>query len=64
MDLGTLFLTVIVVGILWWAVTTYVPMPPAGKTVLTIAVVVVMIVCLFSFLGLGGGVLHWRPNLH
>jgi hypothetical protein len=38
--------------------------PPAGKTVLTVAFVVVLVLALFSFLGLGTGMLHWRPNLH
>jgi hypothetical protein len=63
MDLLQLIIAVCVLGVAWWAVTTHVPMPPAGKTALTIAFVVVIILCLASFLGIGSGALHYKPHL-
>lgn len=60
MDLLQLIIVVCVLGIVWWAVTTYLPMPPAGKQILTIAFVVILILCLLSFLGIGTGILHYR----
>lgn len=63
MDLISLVIFVVILGIIWWAVTTYVPMPPAGKTVLTIAFVVVLVLALLSFLGIGTGYLHYRPSV-
>lgn len=63
MDLLQLIVLVCVLGLVWWALTTYVPMPPAGRTVLVVAFVVVLVLALLSFLGIGTGMLHWRPNL-
>ncbi|HKX41337.1 MAG TPA: Thivi_2564 family membrane protein [Burkholderiaceae bacterium] len=63
MDLISLVIVVVVLGLVWWLVTTYLPMPPAGKTVLTVAFAVVMVLALLSFLGIGASVLHYRPGL-
>ena len=63
MDLLQLIVVVCVMGVVWWAVTSYIPMPPAGKTALTIAFVVVIVLCLLSFLGIGTGALHYKPHL-
>ena len=63
MDLLQLIVLVVIMGLVWWALSSFVPMPPAGKTILTIAFVVVLILALLSFLGVGTGVLHYRPNL-
>jgi hypothetical protein len=63
MDLLQLIVVVCVLGVVWWATTNYVPMPPAGKTALTIAFVVVIVLCLLSFLGIGTGALHYKPHL-
>ena len=63
MDLLGLIVLVVILGLCWWALTNFVPMPPAGKTVLTIAFVVILVLALLSFLGLGLGALHWKPNL-
>lgn len=64
MDLLQLIVLVVLLGLVWWVLTTYVPMPPAGRTVLAIAFAVVVILALLSFLGLGLGFLHYRPSLH
>ena len=63
MDLLQLIIVIVVMGIVWWALTSFVPMPPAGKQILTIAFVVVLILCLLSFLGIGTGALHYKPHL-
>lgn len=41
-----------VLGLIWWLVTTYIPMPPAGKTILTVVFVVVLIVALLQVFGI------------
>jgi hypothetical protein len=63
MDLISLIVLVVVLGLVWWALTSFVPMPPAGKTILTVAFVVVLILALLSFLGIGTGMLHYKPHL-
>lgn len=63
MDLIGLIILIIVLGLVWWVLTTYVPMPPAGRTVLAIAFAVVLILALLSFLGIGMSALHYKPNL-
>lgn len=63
MDLIQLIVAIAVLGLVWWVISTYIPLPPAGKTALTIAFVVVVVLALLSFLGIGMSVLHWRPSL-
>ncbi len=63
MDLISFVVLICVLGLIWWVVTTYLPLPPAGKTVLTIAFVVIVVVALLSFLGVGAGILHYKPEL-
>ncbi|MHB8085771.1 MAG: Thivi_2564 family membrane protein [Dehalococcoidia bacterium] len=63
MDLLQFIVLICILGLVWWLLSTYVPMPPAGKTALTIAFVVIVILGLLSFLGLGLGMLHYRPHL-
>jgi heme A synthase len=41
-----------VLGLIWWLVTTYIPMPPAGKTILTVVFVVVLVVALLQLFGI------------
>lgn len=61
MDLLGLVIFVCILGLVWWVVTTYLPLPPAGKQVLTIAFVIAVVLALLSFLGFTH-YLHWRPN--
>jgi membrane protease YdiL (CAAX protease family) len=63
MDLLQLIIVICILGAIWWVVTKFVPLPPAGKTALTIAFVVVVVLCLLSFLGIGVGALHYKPHL-
>lgn len=62
MDLLQFVIFVCILGLDWWVVTTYIPMPPAGRTVLTIAFVVIIVLGLLQFLGMGD-FLHYRPAL-
>lgn len=56
MDLISLIITLVVVGVILWLVNTYVPMDAKIKRILNIAVVVLVVLwLLFSVLGLGSG---------
>ena len=56
MDLISLVITLVVVGVVLWLVNTYVPMDPKIRKLLNIAVVVLVVLwLLFSVLGLSGG---------
>ncbi len=44
-DLVSLFVVIVVLGLVWYLVTTYIPMPPGVRTVIT--VVAVLILCLW-----------------
>ena len=63
MDLLGLIVLIVVLGLVWWAVTTYLPLPPMGRNILAIAFVVVIVLALMSFLGVGTSVLHWKPRV-
>ena len=63
MDLISFVTLIIVLGLVWWGLS-FLPMPPAGKTALTIAFVIIVILGLLSFLGIGDEWLHYRPNHH
>jgi hypothetical protein len=52
MPLLTVFLVLIIVGILLWAVNTYIPMDHKIKNIFNIVVVVVTIVWLLKVFGL------------
>jgi len=45
MDLISLLIALVVIGVVWWLVTTYIPMPQPIRTVIT--VVAVLILCIF-----------------
>jgi hypothetical protein len=51
MSLLSLVITLIVVGVLLWAVNTYIPMDPKIKNILNIAVVIGVILWLLSMFG-------------
>jgi low temperature requirement protein LtrA len=52
MDLITLIVTLIVVGVLLWLVNTYIPMDRKIKQILNAVVVVAVVVWLLNVLGL------------
>ena len=47
----SLIITLIVVGVLLWAVNTYIPMAPPVKNILNIVVVIAVVLYALSFFG-------------
>jgi hypothetical protein len=54
MMLGTLILVLVVVGVIMFFVTTYIPMEPKIKQLLVIAVVVFLVIWLLQAFGIFG----------
>jgi hypothetical protein len=52
MDLISLLVVLVVVGLVWWLVTTYIPMPAPIKTVITVIAVLILCVWLLESFGL------------
>lgn len=51
MDLLTLIVTLVVVGVILWAVNAYIPMDPTIKRILNIAVIILVVLWLLSAMG-------------
>lgn len=60
MSLITLIVVLVIVGITLWAINTYVPMDHKIKTILNIAVVLVVVLWLLNAFGVLGGLDHVR----
>ncbi len=62
MDLISLLVVLVVVGLVWYLVTTYVPMPAPIKTVITVIAVLILCVWLLESFGIThfGGIHHLR----
>lgn len=58
MDLLTLVVTLIVIGVLLWAINTYIPMDEKIKQILNIVVVLAVVYWLLQALGLIGYLGH------
>lgn len=54
MPLLTLIITLVAVGVLLWAINTYIPMAAAIKKILNIVVIIVVILWLLSLFGILG----------
>jgi type IV secretory pathway TrbL component len=54
MPLITLVVTLIVVGVLLWAVNTYIPMDPTIKKIINIVVVIAVVLWLLAAFGVLG----------
>jgi hypothetical protein len=52
MSIVSLILALAVIGVLLWAVNTYVPMAPAIKQILNVVVVIVVVLWLVNVFGL------------
>jgi len=52
MPIFTLIFILVVIGVIMWAVNTYIPMQPTIKKILNIAVVVLVVLWLASVFGL------------
>jgi len=58
------FLTIaVVLGLLVYLVNTYLPIPPQIKTIILIAVILVLVVILLRAMGLLGGVDYQIPRV-
>lgn len=53
MDLITLMLTLAIVGVCWYMIVTYIPMPQPMKTVITVIAVLALCMVLLSLTGVG-----------
>lgn len=54
MDLIQVLIVLVVLGVVWYLVTTYIPMPPPIKTVITVIAVLVLCIFLLQAFGIGG----------
>jgi hypothetical protein len=50
MDLITLILVIVIVGVVLWLINTYIPMPPQIKTVLNVVVAIVLLLWILGVL--------------
>jgi len=53
MDIVSLIVVLVVLGVIWWLVTTYIPMPAPMKTVITVIVVIALCLFLLNLFGIG-----------
>ena len=60
MSLIALILTLVVVGIVLWAINTFIPLDPKVKSILNIVVIVFLILWLLKALGLWEAMSHVR----
>jgi hypothetical protein len=60
MSLVGLIVLLVVVGVILWAINTYIPMQDTVKKILNVAVVVALVLYLLSVFG----VLHSVPDIH
>lgn len=61
MDLVTVVVTLIVVGVLLWAVNRYIPMDSKIKQILNIVVVIVVVIWLLQGFGVIGSIRGNNP---
>ena len=52
MDIITLLIALVVIGVVWYLVTTYIPMPQPIKTVITVVAVLVLCIFLLNMFGI------------
>lgn len=53
MSLINLLIILIVIGVIWWLVTNYIPMPAPMKTVITVIAVIALCLLLLNLFGIG-----------
>lgn len=52
----SLILTLVIIGVLMWAINQYVPMQPTIKNLLNIVVVICVVIYLLNVFGILGGI--------
>jgi hypothetical protein len=60
MTLVSLIITLVIVGVIMWAINTYIPMEAKIKNILNIVVVIVVILWLLSVFGVIGSISNIR----
>ena len=58
MSLLTVLLVIILVGVILWAVNTYIPMDSKIKDILNIVVVIIVVVWLLKVFGIFSNLMH------
>lgn len=53
MDLIQLLIVLVILGVVWYLVTTYIPMPQPIKTVITVIAVLALCIVLLNMAGIG-----------
>lgn len=53
MGLIDLIIVLAVIGLIWWLVVTYIPMPQPMKTVITVVAVIALCIFLLRLTGIG-----------
>lgn len=53
MDLIGLLIVLVVLGLVYWLVMTYLPLPPGVKKVITVVAVLILCIYLLSWAGIG-----------
>jgi hypothetical protein len=51
MPIISILITIVVIGVILWLITTYIPMAPPIKTVLTVVVVLLLCLWLLNIFG-------------
>lgn len=64
MDLISIVITLAVVGVILWLITTYLPMDPMIKQIISVVVVIAVILWLLSAVGVFGGLHTMRVGLN
>jgi 1-acyl-sn-glycerol-3-phosphate acyltransferase len=60
MNLLTILIVIVIVGVVLWLINNYVPMQPSIKKILNIVAVIILIIWLLSAFG----VWHYLGNVH
>lgn len=56
MGIITFLIVLIIVGLIWWLVRTYLPLPAPVKTVIDVVGVLILIIMLLQLFGIGTGI--------
>lgn len=61
MPLIQMLIVLVIVGVVLWLITTYIPMAQPIKTVITVVVVLLLCLWLLSLAGIGSGIYVGHP---
>lgn len=64
MSVISLILTLVLIGVLIWAVTTYIPMDPGIKTLIRVVGIVIALFVVLNAFGVIGGLNMRVPSVH